>query len=77
MINHKILIQFPVSDKVSSRFRVDEMSQISERYCVQMKAPMKQKRSVMLGQICKFAFLQISADFVVNLDFFLFQLKAL
>ena len=37
--------------RLGSRFRVNETSQISERYSVQMKAAMKQKRFVMLGQM--------------------------
>ena len=37
--------------KFASGFSVNETSQISERYSVQMKAPMKQKRLVMFGQM--------------------------
>ena len=37
--------------RLGSRFRVNETSQISERYSVQMKAAMKQKRLVMLVQM--------------------------
>ena len=36
---------------VTRQYRVNETSQISEHYSVQMKADMKQKRLVMLGQI--------------------------
>ena len=38
-------------DYIGSRFRVNETSQISERYSVQMKAAMKQKRLAMLDQM--------------------------
>ena len=38
-------------NRLGSRFRVNETSQISERYSVQIKAPMKQKRLVMFGQM--------------------------
>ena len=37
--------------RLGSRFPVNETSHISERYSVQMKTAMKQKRLVMLGQI--------------------------
>ena len=38
-------------DRLGSRFRVNKTSQISERYSVQMKAAMKQKRFVILVQM--------------------------
>ena len=38
-------------NKQGSRFRVDKASQISERYTVQMKAAMKQKRFMILAEI--------------------------
>ena len=38
-------------NRLGSRFRVNETSQIAERYSVQIKASMKQKRLVMLGQM--------------------------
>ena len=37
--------------RLGSRFCVNETSQISERCSVQMKAAMRQKRSVMLDQM--------------------------
>ena len=37
--------------RLGSRFGVNETSQISEHNSVQMKAAMKQKRLVMLGQM--------------------------
>ena len=37
--------------RLGSRFRVNETSQISDRYSVQMKAAMKQNRLVILGQM--------------------------
>ena len=40
-----------VQNRLGSRFPVNETSQISERYSVQMKTAMKQKRLVMLGQM--------------------------
>ena len=39
------------SYRVGSRFRVNETSQISESYSVQMKAAMKQKKLAILGQM--------------------------
>ena len=38
-------------NRLGSRTRVNETSQISERYSVQMKAAMKQKRLAMLDQM--------------------------
>ena len=37
--------------RLGSRFLVNETYQISDCYSVQMKAAMKQKRLVMLGQV--------------------------
>ena len=38
-------------NRLGSRFRVNKTSPISERYSVQMKAAMKQKRFMMLAEI--------------------------
>ena len=48
-----ILGQIPQSalDRLCSRFRVNETSQISERYSVHMKVAMKQRRLAILGQM--------------------------
>ena len=47
----KIIHERHDHNRLGSRFRINETSQISEHYSVQMKAVMKQKRLVMLGQM--------------------------
>ena len=44
-------LQEKVGYRLGSRFRVNETSQTSERYSVQMKAAIKQKKFMMLSQM--------------------------